>query len=102
MITYRMTEGTNKASALVTVSEHLNIGLENIVAFGDGNNDAEMLAEVMLRNSIMIEIMRICIKYIYVMCIFVWIDLGWHGNRDEKCTSNGKRKSKSCISMVKF
>ena len=43
-----MTNGANKASALVAASEHFSIGLEHIVAFGDGNNDAEMLEEVLL------------------------------------------------------
>jgi hydroxymethylpyrimidine pyrophosphatase-like HAD family hydrolase len=34
----------NKASALAVVAERLGVAQEQVVAFGDGNNDATMLA----------------------------------------------------------
>lgn len=38
-----MPAGTSKGKALVEVSQDLGIGLESILAFGDGNNDIDML-----------------------------------------------------------
>ena len=38
-----MAQGVNKANGLRVVAQHLDILPENIIAFGDGNNDADML-----------------------------------------------------------
>ncbi|MDA3129181.1 Cof-type HAD-IIB family hydrolase [Aliibacillus thermotolerans] len=38
--------GNNKANGLRKVASYCNIEMENIIAFGDENNDLEMLAEV--------------------------------------------------------
>lgn len=39
-----MKEGASKASALTQVMPHLGLTLSHVASFGDGNNDAEMLA----------------------------------------------------------
>jgi hypothetical protein len=39
-----MPAGTSKGNALLEVSQDLGIGLESVMAFGDGNNDIDMLA----------------------------------------------------------
>ncbi len=38
--------GVNKASGLERLGDRINIKLEEMVAFGDGSNDFEMLKEV--------------------------------------------------------
>lgn len=40
-----MPKGVNKASALDTLTNYLGINLTEVMAFGDGDNDIEMLAE---------------------------------------------------------
>ncbi len=39
-------EGVNKGNAMVKLGEHLGIAREEIMAFGDGSNDLQMLREV--------------------------------------------------------
>ena len=38
-------EDTGKANSLKRILEHLNIPMENVLAFGDGDNDADMLSQ---------------------------------------------------------
>lgn len=41
-----MPEGVSKLTGIRTITEEMGILLQSVMAFGDGNNDAEMLAEV--------------------------------------------------------
>ena len=41
-----MAPGVSKAAAIKLLAKRLGFGLENVIAFGDGTNDVEMLAKV--------------------------------------------------------
>jgi len=41
-----MPEGVSKLTGIRTITERMGISLQSVMAFGDGNNDAEMLASV--------------------------------------------------------
>mgnify|MGYP003422133747 CR=1 FL=1 len=39
-------KGVTKAHSIAKLCEHINIDLKNVIAFGDGENDFEMIKEV--------------------------------------------------------